>query len=110
MAATPPVVFTDTSFAETAVFSRRAGIALGPKVEAWLRHPTRRYRAVFFLAPLEAYEETDVRLEDSEAAASIGADIQAEYARLGYDVVVVPPLPVDERCEFILSRARAPPI
>ena len=90
--------------ATAAVFSRRAGIALGPRVEAWLRSPRRRYRTVFFLAPLEEYYETDVRVESREVAASISTDVQAEYERLGYELVVVPPLPIEERCQFLRSR------
>ena len=56
---TDEVIFTDTSFIETVVFSDMAGIMMGPGVEHWLR--SKRYAAVFFLAPLEAYEQTQVR-------------------------------------------------
>lgn len=96
-------VFADTSFVETVVFSRRAGLTLGPRAEAWLRAPQRRYGGVFLLAPLCTYEETDVRRETRDLAAEISGEVRAAYERLGYDPVVVPPLPLEERVQFILS-------
>merc|ERR1719464_890089 len=92
----PPPVFTDTSFVETAVFSRRAGIALGPRAEAWLR--ARRYMAVFFLSPLPTYEgQTAVRQETQDVAAQISEEISSLYHQLGYELVLVPPLPLEDR-------------
>ena len=96
-------VFTDTSFLETAVFAERTGISLGPGLEAWLR--ALRYRIVFFLEPL-AFEQTAVRLENASVASSISEAVAARYAMYGYEVVHVPPLPIEERLAFVLERTK----
>jgi predicted ATPase len=99
------LVFTDTSFLETLVFGTRAGLAIGPKLQRWLR--SKRYKAVFFLAPLEDYEQSDVRLESHHIATQISKQVQASYRHFGYDVIIVPAAPVAERVAFILSRIEA---
>ena len=56
---------------------------------------------MFFLAPLPTYEETRVRSESKDAAGDISRQIVDCYAEFGYDVVVVPAVPVGERARFI---------
>ena len=95
------LVFTDTSFIEDVVFAARAGLVMGPGIEAWLRQ--RRYRRVFFLEPLEAYAQTRVRMESQDVAAQISAEVYACYQAYGYEPVRVPAGPVAERLAFIQS-------
>jgi predicted ATPase len=95
------LVFTDTSFLETLVFGARAGIAMGPKVESWLRR--KRYKTVFFLDPLEAYEQSAVRIESQRMARKISEQVWATYRHYGYQPVAVPAAPVAERVAFIES-------
>jgi predicted ATPase len=92
-------VFTDTSFIETVVFAGRAGLALGPNVDAWLRW--KRYEKVFFLAPLKSFERTAVRMESHAVALQISEQVRQRYRQHGYDLVVVPDAPVAERVAFI---------
>ena len=99
---TDALLFTDTSMIESMVFGERAGFQTGPKLEAWLEH--KRYKAVFFLAPLTDYAQTDVRLESQEAARQISDEIKACYLRHGYTLIEVPAATVAERVAFILSR------
>ena len=99
------LVFTDTSFLETLVFGARAGLAVGPNIEAWLRR--KRYKVVFFLDPLEGYEQSAVRMESHGLALRISEQVAAAYERYGYAPVVVPALPVAERVAFIQSRVQA---
>ncbi|KAK3232907.1 hypothetical protein CYMTET_56766 [Cymbomonas tetramitiformis] len=94
------IVFTDTSFIETVIFSLRAGVAVGPNIEAWLRQ--RRYRRVFFLDPLE-YEGTAVRIDGEEVAKKLSQEVRACYERFGYELIAVPSVPVTERIAFIKS-------
>ncbi|MEE2751092.1 MAG: nucleotide kinase domain-containing protein [Myxococcota bacterium] len=94
-------VFTDTSFIETVVFGARAGLSLGPNIDCWIRN--KRYKTVFFLAPLEDYEQSQVRMESHEIAQQISVEVQKTYNHYGYDLVVVPALPLHERVAFILS-------
>ena len=104
LAALEGVTFTDTSFIETVVFAERAGISLGPGLEAWLR--ARRYRVVFLLEPL-AFESTAVRLESAGIAASIAQGVEACYERYGYEVVRVPPVSLEQRLALVLERAQS---
>ena len=95
------VVFTDTSFLETLVFTERAGITVGPNIERWASRL--RYATVFFLDPLEQYQQTAVRREDAATAAAISREARACYSRFGYQPVTVPAGDVDERVAFILA-------
>ena len=93
------LVFTDTSFLETLVFAARAGLQVGPNLEGWLRN--KRYEAVFFLDPLEDYEQTDVRMESADSALQISSEVRAAYEAYGYRLVAVPSGTVAERVAFI---------
>jgi len=93
------VVLTDTSFIETVVFGSRAGIEMSPGVEAWIRN--KRYRVVFFLTQIEDYQTSDVRMESQKIAAQICQQVKDAYQNYGYTLVVVPALPLAERCKFI---------
>ena len=95
------MVFTDTSYIENLVFSDRAGMAIGPNLEAWLRG--KRYKTVFFLDPLTAYEQSAVRLESEQVALQISEDVRQRYEDYGYSLVSVPAVSVAERVAFILS-------
>jgi len=95
------VVFTDTSYIENLVFSDRAGMAIGPNLEAWLRG--KRYKTVFFLDPLTAYEQSAVRLESEQVALQISEDVRQRYEDYGYSLVSVPAVSVAERVAFILA-------
>jgi len=97
-------VFTDTSFIEDVVFASRAGISMGPGVKSWLQ--AKRYKKVFFLAPLKAYENTAVRMESHSLAIRISDEVRACYQEHGYAPVIVPPGTVAERVDFILSQSR----
>ena len=96
-------VFTDTSFIEDVVFAARAGLAMGPGVEAWLQR--RRYKRVFFLEPLDAYAQTRVRMESQDVAAQISAEVLECYQAYGYEPVKVPAGSVEERLAFVLARS-----
>ena len=92
-------VFTDTSFIETLVFGDRAGLCAGPNLRAWLEH--KRYKHVFFLDPLEAYQETRVRLESQKTAQRISEQVWQQYLSCGYEPIVVSAGTVAERVAFI---------
>lgn len=65
-----------------------------------------RYKSVFLFERL-AFEKDAVRSESHETAARLEALLQESYARLGYALVRVPVMPVDQRTAFILAHARA---
>ena len=97
----PPddVVFCDTSCVENLIFGERAGLAFGPNTQAWLDRY--RYRRVFFCEPLTDYEQTIIRSETQEVALAISDQIAKRYQDLGYDVVRVPALSVEDRIALI---------
>ena len=98
---TDELVFTDTSFIEDLVFASRAGIKMGPGIEAWLLR--KRYQKVFFLEPLEAYEQNRVRLESRDVSRLISAQVRKRYQDYGYALVMVPASSLADRMVFILS-------
>lgn len=63
-----------------------------------------RYDGVFLLDMLPSYERDSTRTETPEDAARVHRFIEESYAGLGYDVVRVPAMTVEERIEFILSK------
>jgi len=92
-------VVTDTSFIETVVFANRAGIEMGPSVESWIK--SKRYSKVFFVEPIEEYEASSVRMESEKMAKEISAQIQDMYRFYGYELTMVPAMPLAERCIFV---------
>ena len=100
------LVFTDTSFVETVVFSRRAGIEISPNVATWLLEEWRGKVIVFFLEPLpvELYETTGVRMESGEVSRQISEEHRAAYAEFGMELIEVPPVSVAERVALILRK------
>jgi predicted ATPase len=102
---TDALVFTDTSFIEDVVFGGRAGIVVGPNIGSWLR--TKRYKKVFFLDPLQSYEQSQVRMESHAVARRISEQVRECYREHGYEPVVVPSAPVGERLALILSHIDA---
>jgi predicted ATPase len=98
---TDSLVFTDTSFIETLVFGARAGIAVGPNTEKWLRR--KRYKRVFFLEPLAGYQNTAVRMESQQTAMQISERVRESYSHFGYEPILVPSASVEERLAFIQS-------
>lgn len=99
------LVFTDTSFVETLVFTQRAGITVGPNIERWMERL--RYAAVFFLDPLDDYERTAVRREDAATAVAISEQVRACYQRFDYAPVTVPAGRVEDRVAFIVDALAA---
>ncbi len=93
------LLFTDTSFIETLVFGRRAGLEIGPNLDQWLR--CKRYKRVFFLEPLDHYQQSSVRLESRHLAQQISTEIKSTYAQYGYDVIAVPAGSIADRLDFV---------
>ena len=94
-------IFTDTSFIEDVVYSRRAGIEVGPNVCDWLHK--RRFGQVFFLAPVGVHESTSIRMESQPLAHHLSHAIHNEYERFGYEPIAIPAVGPAERVEIILQ-------
>ena len=100
------VVFTDTSFIETVVFSRRTGIQIGPNISQWLREEWSKRVIVFFLSPLpkSVYEQTQVRVESNLVSQMISDEVQSAYLEFGLNMVHVPPVTVEQRLGIVLEK------
>lgn len=62
-----------------------------------------RYKKIFFLEQLP-FKKDYARVEDGRTAKKLGELMLKAYKSLGYDVVFVPVIPVDERARFVLAR------
>lgn len=96
------VVITDTSFVENLVFARDAGLEVGPRLRRWLERC--RYAKVFFLEPLERYEQDAVRSQTQATARRLGDRIREQYKALGYDLIPVPRGTPQDRAAFVQAR------
>ena len=63
-----------------------------------------RFKTVFFLAPIDAYEQTAVRMEDQELAVQISEWVQTAYRHWGYELVEVPSMSVADRVDFVTAK------
>ncbi len=61
------------------------------------------YEKVFLLEKLPNYEKTGFRAEEEEDAKKISELIKQVYEQLDYEVIVVPPLAVKERSDFVFK-------
>jgi predicted ATPase len=66
-----------------------------------------KYEYVFVFERLP-YSDEGVRInnEDDALARHLGEQLEIEYRNLGYEVIRVPVMPVDDRVQFILDRVK----
>lgn len=64
------------------------------------------YKKVFFLERLDFYEQDEQRQESEEVNIKVHEELRNVYTELGFDVVCVPALPIDERVEFIIENIK----
>jgi predicted ATPase len=65
-----------------------------------------RYTTIFFLEQLGFYNMDEQRQESELVNREVHDKLFEIYTELGFDVVRVPPLPIDERVEFVLERVK----
>ena len=68
------------------------------------------YEKVFLLDRLPFYHQDAQRKEDDARARRIHDMICDTYMKFGFDVVVVPVMPVEERVAFVLEKAGLPKV
>jgi predicted ATPase len=62
-----------------------------------------RYKKIFFLEKLQIYDVDNLRTEDEEMAVKLSSLILSAYHDLGYPIVRIPAVPVEERVKLVLS-------
>ena len=92
-------VFVDTTYIETLVYCRQAGLELGPGIKSFFAKV--RFSHVFFLEPLPNYEATSIRLEKESTARMLSNEILDTYREYKYQPVLIPPLSIAKRVDLI---------
>lgn len=77
-----------------------------PAPQSVIEHAKGRYDIVFFLESLGTYMEDGIRSRKLEDAERIHAQIKEAYLEFGYNPIVVPVLPPEQRMEFILNMVK----
>lgn len=103
------LVFMDRSIADNVAY-RRANDR--PVPDHVIDLATDEFAAVFFLERLNEFEEDEARAGDDEEWASfIHDELRDVYEELGYTVVDVPLMPIDQRADLIEEWAvNGPPV
>jgi len=94
------VVFLDRGYPDTLAFCRAYGLNPNEFLSDCFHH---RYASVFLLDRFPV-EQDGVRTEDDATAALIDEWLPRDYSALGYGVVKVPVLSIQERLVFVLER------
>ena len=94
------VVFFDRSIIDNIAYHKLRGMPT-EHIEAIAKG---RYKKVFLMQPLNFYEKDYSRTEDVEVANKLSRLLLDAYRNLGYTVVEVPPVSVEERVSFVLGR------
>lgn len=67
----------------------------------------RMYKTVFLLDQVPVgFEVDDYRVEDEELAKKLNVLLYEAYTNMGYKVIRVPVMPIDERVKLILSKTK----
>jgi predicted ATPase len=64
-----------------------------------------QYKKIFYCHPLPIVQD-DIRVEDNKGAKTIGLLIYKAYKELNYDLIELPPIPVEERLSLILAHLK----
>jgi len=95
-----PVVFLDRGIPDGIAYLRAQGLSVFREL---LEHARGRYAVAFLVEPLNGYHSDPVRREDQDVAARLHLVVEATYRDLGYDLVRVPAVSVEERSAFVIE-------
>jgi predicted ATPase len=96
------IVFLDRAMPDAVAYSRTYGIDLTEALKLAKRF---HYQHVFLFERLP-YHTEGVRIDDDSIAEYLDKQIEDEYRNLGYDVIRVPVISVEDRVQFILEKAK----
>jgi len=77
---------------------------LGLNPDEIMVHCKRNLYKKIFLMELLPFQRGDARTEDARAAENIHQHIKETYQRLGYTIISVPAMPIEQRFLFVRSR------
>jgi predicted ATPase len=94
------IIFFDRGVPDSIAYYKLNGL---DSVEPFQKSGAVRYQNVFFLERL-LFLPDPVRSENEQTARRLGRLIEESYQSLGYDLIRVPLLSVEERTKFVLER------
>jgi predicted ATPase len=94
------LIFLDRGFPDSLAFFRLVGLDPNEILPECFHN---RYASVFILDRFPTQKDC-ARIEDNLTAEFLGKWHAQDYSSLGYDVVIVPILPPEERLAFVLER------
>lgn len=94
------IVFLDRSLADNIAYMRHQNMGVP---ENLIEECEDKYDNIFLLERIE-FTDDETRNEDEEEAAEIHKQIRKAYRDLGYAVIDVPVVPIDERADIILDK------
>ena len=97
---TEQLVFFDGGIPSSVAYYQLHDLDPAPVIEESRK---RKYRTIFILDRLP-FEKDYARVEDEGTVNKLDRLLYEAYSDLGYEVVRVPPQPIEERVKFILSK------
>lgn len=96
-------VFFDRSLADNIAYRRRFGNVDTQRITDISIAVKQSFDYVFLLDRIE-FKDDEVRVEDESEAQATHNELRSVYEDLGFDVIEVPVMPVDERADYIEDR------
>jgi len=96
------IVFSDRGIGDTIAYYKINGMNVPKEVSDYSRKF--RYSGIFIMNSLNFYEKDDFRQETEEKQKKIHEQIIATYKKLGYKIIFVPFMSVEDRVRFIKER------
>lgn len=92
-------VFLDRSLVDNIAFARIGGVDESPNIRKNIENA--KYQKVFFLEHLGIYEKDGQRRESMEYGLKVHNEIRNVYKELGFNVIDIPAVSVEERISLI---------
>jgi len=93
------VIIFDRAIPDSIAYFEAAGLDSKEAIE---KSPRNRYKKVFLLNRLP-YQVDHVRIEDNQIAIDLDQGIEQSYRMLGYDVIRINAMPVEDRVKVVLQ-------
>src|SRR3989344_3247389 len=102
-ASTNKKIFLDRALPDNLAYAEVGNVAAPAEIYQLIEQAD--YTRVFYLEQLPFYAQDPERKEDAELAKRINEQLYSVYDRLGFDIVTVPAIGIEERVELILKEA-----
>lgn len=97
-------IFLDRSLVDGIAYGRVGGIEEIPELREMIKQA--EYSKIFFLEHLDVYFKDEQRYEDEDESRQVHEEIYNVYTELGFDVVRVPAVSIEERVDIVLNEIK----